>query len=135
MSTRNATLDWEFFFIDPDPASSPPRVPLRLHLYAAARTAQALRIYRKHGWGAAHRYLHELRPGPGFTAYAALSPDAAVRLAWREVFTCQLVARALAPNALCMPRSFAPSRWPPTCPPLGCPPRSRLPERSRQRFQ
>lgn len=107
MSTRSATLDWEFFFIDPDPASSPPRVPLRLRLYAAARTAQALRIYRKHGWGAAHRYLHELRPGPGSTAYAALSPDAAVRLAWREVFTCQLVARALAPNALCLPRSFA----------------------------
>ena len=105
MNTRSATLDWVFFFIDPDLASSPPRVPVRMRLYAVARTAQALLIYRKQGWGAAHQYLQELRPAPGSTAYAALSPDAAVRLAWREVFTCQLVARALVPNALCLPRS------------------------------
>jgi hypothetical protein len=107
MRKQDTTLDWEFFLIDLDPTSSPPRIPLRLRLYAAARTVRALRIYRKHGWAVAHQYLRELCPGPGSSTYAALSPDTAVRLAWREVFTCQLIVRALMPHALCLPRSFA----------------------------
>lgn len=145
MMTRTATPDWDFFLSDLDPASSPPHVPLRRRLYAAACTARALWIFRTHGWARAHPYLQRLaaqpaglnsrvnsshgigqrlrqhitaalqarrqqwttRPHGGANSYATLHPDQAVRLARQEIFPCQLVTRALIPNALCLPRSLA----------------------------
>jgi hypothetical protein len=107
MSKTNARPDWEFFLTDLNGASPVPRVPLRLRGYAIACTARALCIYRKRGWGVAHRYLEQLRPGPESTALATLPPETAIRLARREIFTSQLVLRTLIPDGLCLPRSFA----------------------------
>ncbi|MFE2752352.1 lasso peptide biosynthesis B2 protein [Actinosynnema sp. NPDC059335] len=98
-------VDWELFVADADAAARPPRVPLRHRVHAAARTAWALRTYRRQGWSATQRHLRALRPRP--TGFGSLPPDTAVRLAGRHVFWCQLVVRALAPRADCMPRSLA----------------------------
>jgi transglutaminase superfamily protein len=46
-------------------------------------------------------------PHGGVNAYATLPPDQAVHLARQEIFPCQLITRALIPNALCLPRSLA----------------------------
>ncbi|WP_433335583.1 lasso peptide biosynthesis protein [Spirillospora sp. CA-294931] len=101
------TPDWEFFLDDLDPATAPPRVPLPLRAHAMAATARALWIYRRRGWGVAHEHLQRLAPGPGTGAYTALPAATAIRLARREIFYCQLVARVLTPDGLCLPRSFA----------------------------
>ncbi|WP_410643440.1 lasso peptide biosynthesis protein [Amycolatopsis sp. lyj-346] len=102
-----STPDWEFFLTDPDPATQPPPVPWRLRRYAMARTARALWTYRKHGWPRAYPYLQRLCPGPGAAALTAVDHGTAIRLARREIFFAQLVARVLLPNGLCLPRSFA----------------------------
>jgi hypothetical protein len=80
---------------------------MRLRARAAVHTARALRILQQQGWGAAHRYLQQLRPAPGSDRYAALPPLAAIRLARREILWSQLVLRVLEPNGLCLPRSFS----------------------------
>ncbi|MGI5170275.1 lasso peptide biosynthesis protein [Spirillospora sp. CA-253888] len=100
-------VDWEMFLCDLDPATEPPRLPVSLRVYAAGRTAQALWTYRRRGWPTARERLSRLRPGPGSAVCAGLAPATALRLARREIFHCQLVARVLMPSALCLPRSFA----------------------------
>jgi hypothetical protein len=107
MSTSDTTPDWEFFLTDLDPVTQPPPVPWRLRCYAMARTARALWTYRRHGWPHAYPYLQRVRPASGAAALTALDHDTAVRLARREIFFAQLVARVLMPNGLCLPRSLA----------------------------
>jgi hypothetical protein len=99
-----AGLDWDWFLYDLDPATTPPRVPVRLRMRAVGATVRVLWILRRRGWASAYRYLEQLRPSHGLVA---LSADTAVRLARREIFTCQLIVRAMAPNGLCLPRSLA----------------------------
>jgi hypothetical protein len=105
--TVKPTVDWEFFITNLDPASAPPPIPLRLRQYTTARTCRALWTYRTRGWIPAHRYLRQLRGGPGSATNTELPTATAVRLARQQVFPCQLLVRALIPNALCLPRSFA----------------------------
>jgi hypothetical protein len=71
---------------------------------AVGATARALWILRRRGWASAYLYLEQLRPGRGLVT---LSADTAIRLARREIFTCQLIVRAMAPKGLCLPRSLA----------------------------
>jgi len=70
-------------------------------------TIRGLRILQKKGWGAACRYLQALHPGQGANANTALPPAVAIRLSWRNVLLSQLILRFLAPNALCLARSYA----------------------------
>ncbi|WP_191094032.1 lasso peptide biosynthesis protein [Nocardia colli] len=100
-------MDWEYFLTDLDPATNPPRIPLRLRQYAVARTFRALWIYRRYGWVPAQRYLQKLPGGPGAAIQTILPAATAIRLARREVLTSQLVLRVVIPNGLCLPRSFA----------------------------
>jgi hypothetical protein len=100
-------LNWEIFLMEVDDVPPPPSVPLALRLYAAGCTIRGLRILQKEGWGAACRYLQALRPGQGASANTALAPAIAIRLGWRNVLLSQLILRFLAPNALCLARSYA----------------------------
>src|SRR5205085_3059456 len=97
----------EFLLMDVDGVAAPPRVPQRLRSYAVAHTFRSLRILSKQGWGPAHRYLQDLRPGPGWREYCELEPARAIRLARREMPFSQFVLRLLRPNALCLPRSLS----------------------------
>src|SRR5215468_7668297 len=98
--------DWAFLLASCE-GPAPPAVPMGLRVRAAAHTAHALRMLRKHGWGPAHRYLQQLRPVPGSDRYAVLPPLAAIRLARQEILWSQLVLRVLEPNGLCLPRSLS----------------------------
>ncbi|GAA4931052.1 lasso peptide biosynthesis B2 protein [Streptomyces coeruleoprunus] len=102
------TADWEFLLWDTDPAHPPLPVPPWLRLRAAARTAGALRVLRRHGWPRAQDRLRDLRPAARPSrAGTPLDPRDAVRLARREVLPCLTVLRLVAPDALCLPRAFA----------------------------
>jgi hypothetical protein len=98
--------DWAFLLASSD-GPEPPAVPMGLRVRAAAHTARALWMLRKHGWAPAHRYLQQLRPVPGSDRYAALPPLAAIRLARQEILWSQLVLRLFEPDGLCLPRSFS----------------------------
>jgi hypothetical protein len=98
-------LDWDLFLSDVDDASAPPGLPAAQRLYARACTARALWIFRRHGWPAAQ--AHVRRPRRHRLRHGVLPPETAVRLARRQIFWCQLVVRALAPRANCLPRSLA----------------------------
>jgi hypothetical protein len=92
---------------DTEGAAAPPPVPWRLRLHAVRHTIRALRLLKTGGWGTAHRYHQRLRPGPGWRVTAALEPHTAILLVRREVLFSQLVLRAMAPRALCLPRALA----------------------------
>jgi hypothetical protein len=104
MSARSP--DWASLLTNSD-GPEPPPVPIGLRAHALVHTARALRTLRKHGWGPAHQYLRQLRPGPGSDRNAALPPLTAIRLARQEMPWSQLVLRILEPSALCLPRSFS----------------------------
>ena len=101
------TAAWEHLLWDVNGAPPPPPVPVRLRLSAAARTTRGLRILHRHGWGPAHRWLHEQRPRPKSGPYSSLPPLVAIRLARRELLASQLVLRLVEPNGLCLSRAFA----------------------------
>ncbi|MGK5545547.1 lasso peptide biosynthesis protein [Streptomyces sp. URMC 127] len=103
----NAHTDWEFFLDDPRGGTPAPAVPRRLRAAALLRTARALWLFRRRGWGGAYPYLCRIRPVRGSAAFAGLPPATAVRLARREILASQLVLRAMLPNGLCLPRSLA----------------------------
>lgn len=107
MSRSSGAVDWEWLLYEVEPATAPPRIPLRLRLHAAGSTARALWTLRRRSWPAARRYLERIRPGAGAAGNAALPPETAVRLARREIFACQLIVRSLAPTGRCLPRSLA----------------------------
>ncbi|CAM4527640.1 lasso peptide biosynthesis protein [Nocardia ninae] len=97
----------ESMLSDIDGVPAPPRPSYRLRGYAVRSTWRALRLLGTQGWGPAHRYLQDLRPGPGWQASAELAPAEAIRLVRREILFSQLVLRTLQPNGLCLPRSFS----------------------------
>lgn len=105
MTDLAAQLD--FLLSDTDGAPAPPRVPWRLRLHAIRHTTRALRLLKTQGWGPAHRYHRDLRPGPGWRACAALAPRTAILLVRREMLFSQLVLRAVEPTALCLPRALS----------------------------
>ncbi|MEV7196445.1 lasso peptide biosynthesis B2 protein [Streptomyces sp. NPDC093510] len=100
-----ATADWAFLLWGDDAAGPLPRTPLPVRLAAASRTARALWTLNRHGWGAAQSRLRDLHVPAG--AHRDLPEATAIRLARRELPHCQLVVRLLAPDALCLARSFA----------------------------
>jgi hypothetical protein len=92
---------------DTEGAAPPPPVPWRLRLHAVRHTIRALHVLKTGGWGPAHRYHQDLHPGPGWETFAALGPRTAVLLVRREIVFSQLILRAMAPRALCLPRAFS----------------------------
>jgi hypothetical protein len=104
---KDLAHELESMLADIDGVPSPPRVPQRLRAYGLRHTFRGMRLLGTQGWGPAHHYLRDLRPGPGWRMYAELEPARAVRLARREVFFSSLVLRLLQPNGLCLPRSFS----------------------------
>lgn len=104
---RRDRFDWEYFLIDLDSSTLPPRISIRLRAYASIRTFKALWKFRHDGWIPASRYLQEIVAGPGSTHVAALPKATAIRMARRELFTSQLIFRVVIPNGLCLPRSYA----------------------------
>ncbi|MER7400012.1 lasso peptide biosynthesis protein [Streptomyces sp. NPDC000151] len=103
--TNWVSRDWAFLLWGADAAGPVPRTSPRTRLTAAVRTARALRVLRRHGWGAAQSCLRDARAAP--RAHRGLPDDTAVRLARRELPRCQLVVRLAEPDALCLARSFA----------------------------
>jgi Transglutaminase-like superfamily len=101
------TRQLDHLLADTDGVPAPPPVSWRLRLHAVRRTIRALRLLKTRGWGPAHRYHQSLHPGPGWQTIAALEPRTAILLVRREVLFSQLVLRAMAPHALCLPRALA----------------------------
>ncbi|GAA5095010.1 lasso peptide biosynthesis protein [Nocardia iowensis] len=97
----------ESMLSDIDGVPPPPRLSRRLRGHALRSTWTALRLLGKQGWGPAHSYLRDLRPGPGWQLHAELEPAVAIRLARREILFSQLVLRTLQPNGLCLARSLS----------------------------
>ncbi|MBF6328533.1 lasso peptide biosynthesis protein [Nocardia transvalensis] len=97
----------ESMLSDIDGVPPPPRLPYRLRGYALRCTWTALRLLGEQGWGPAHGYLLDLRPGPGWRMPAELEPPVAIRLARREILFSQLVLRVVHPNGPCLPRSLS----------------------------
>lgn len=103
---RGMPARWEFFLSEVE-GPPPPPVRTALRLRAAANTARGLRLLDEQGWGAAHKYLQRLTPGPGTSRYPRIVHHAAIRLARREIFYSNLALRLVDPAGLCLARSFA----------------------------
>ena len=101
------TRQLDHLLADTDGVPAPPPVPWRLRLYGIRCTIRALHLLKTRGWGPAHRYHRSLHPGPGWRDNAALAPPTAILLVRREILFSQLVLRAMAPHALCLPRALA----------------------------